>query len=236
MKIIVSPAKTQDFMPGGPKELSVPAFEREALFLADRLSDLTKDELGRLMKIKGELLDRTCESYRDFSAKEKKAALWTYSGEVFKQLGLEEYTSEEIRYLDEHLLILSALYGVLRPRDGIRPYRLDMTMKVPQVNLYQWWSTQMSEVFSKDEVILSLASKEFSKMVPYPLVEVLFKQKTPGGGHKEVAIYSKQARGLMLRYMVKQNVKQPGELRHFRESGYRYEEVLSGENRMVFVR
>lgn len=236
MKIIVSPAKTQDFHTPAPLAVSEPRFSEEADLIAREIKALSREELGVRMKIRGKLLDQTYEDYQKFPEASGKAALWTYRGEVFRQLDLSAYSDGILEYLDGHLLILSALYGILRPRDAIRPYRLDMGMKVMENSLYRFWSDKVLAAMDPHEPVLNLASKEFSKMVPRDMVTVYFKQKTPEGGLVEVAMHSKQARGQMLHFMAVNRVADPAGLKGFVESGYRLDESLSDENRMVFVR
>jgi hypothetical protein len=236
MKIILSPAKTRNFDPSGPESVSEPRFYKEAAMISREIMTLSREDLGARMKIKGVLLEQTYGDFQGFFEAAGKAALWTYRGEVFKQLALSGYSPGVLAYLDEHLFILSALYGVLRPRDAIRPYRLDMTMRVMDRSLYQFWSDKVPEVFDPREVIVNLASREFARMVPLPMVTVHFKQKTPEGGLVEVAIHSKQARGRMLHFMAVNRVEDPAGLKKFNEARYVFEASLSDEREMVFVR
>jgi len=147
-------------------------------------------------------------------------------------LNLIDYNRIQLEYLQENVVILSALNGVLNPFDGIKPYRLDMTMKPCGVDLYKFWDF---DSYFSEEVIINLASKEFSKLVTKNKVDILFLEYK-NDKYVNIATYSKQARGLMLDYMIKNNVRLIADIKEFSLNGYKYSESESSVSSLVFVR
>lgn len=237
MKIIISPSKTQDFNRSIDRELTEPVFTKKAEELVDLIKTFTKKELGKRLKVKGDLLEKTFLKYQDYNMEKSKAAILAYTGQVFKGLDIENYNKEEFDFLNNHLYILSALYGILKPFDKIKPYRLDMKMKAfDDKSLYSYWQEDITNEFKEEKLIINLASKEFSKLVDKPMITIEFKEKSKEGKYKTIGTYSKQARGKMLDYIIKNKIKDIKMIKKFNEDDYAINKELSNKDLLVFTR
>lgn len=232
MKIIISPAKVQDGQYQLDRPLEEIYFPKKQGKLNKLLKGLSKNEIGQLMKIKNKLLDTT---YVHLHSKlTKQHAINLYNGIVYKEINVNLYDDAQLMYMNEHLRILSAKHGVLRPLMGITPYRLDMTMKLDGINLYHYWQTSMDQYF-KDETIINLASVEFSKMIPYPMVNIHFKEWI-NDQYKIVTVRAKKARGLMVDYMITHMIGDIEGIKAFDEDGYSFNPTLSDDSNIVFTK
>ncbi|ERJ11218.1 YaaA family protein [Haloplasma contractile] len=235
MKIIMSPSKTQDFS----KDLSLVTTTREFKTKTDELldiiNDLSKEDIATIMKIKGTLLEDTYQNYQNYVNLPTNKAITSYTGAVFKGLEIDHYTKTEQDYLNDHLRILSALYGVLKPTDEIKPYRLDMKMKILDEGLYSFWTETITELFKKENLIINLASNEFSKLIKLPMITINFKEHK-NGIYKVIGAYAKKARGKMIHYMIKNQVQDIETIKQFNTDGYAYNRDLSSEKDFIFTR
>lgn len=243
MKIILSPSKTRNIKFDNliRKDTTIPLFKEEADYIANQIKEIDIEDLGRIMKIKKDLLNNTFKNYLNFENSEELPAIHSYSGIVFNEIQLDELNNEQVNYLVSNLRILSALYGVLRPFDDIKNYRLDMNTKVLDITNYQFWKEKINEesigldVESK-ELVLNLSSEEFSKMLPFKYVKVDFKEKSEDDSYKIVGIYAKKARGKMVNYLVLNRIETLEEVRKFNVDGYAYNKELSNDSNIVFTR
>lgn len=167
--------------------------------------------------------------------------LASYTGIVFKELGWQTYDSMHWAYAQEHLRILSALYGVLKPLDVMSHYRLDFLTKIPGLKLYAFWYQAMQQYFEREDLIINLASKEYSKLIDPKsfggkILDVVFLDEQSDGRQKIVTVHAKQARGLMANYMVENLIEAPEHLKEFNEAGYQYDQSQSSPYSYVFVR
>lgn len=233
MKIIISPAKIQTGTDGLNRPFRQPSYHKQTKILDDRLSKMSKESLGKLMKIKGKLLNDTYDNLHN--KKGLQHAINLYNGIVFKEINMNTYDEVQLTYMQKHLRILSAYYGVLQPDTGIHPYRLDMTMKPDAQNLYVYWDETVNQCFKKEEVIINLASIEYSKMVKKPMINIFFKEEQSDESYKIVTVRAKKARGLMVDYMITHLIEEPEQLKYFNEVGYEYCEGQSTETDYVFV-
>ncbi|MCK8059914.1 MULTISPECIES: YaaA family protein [unclassified Fusibacter] len=238
MKIILSPSKLQK------NELvetmqTKSAFDKgKAQHLKDLISSLTYEELGRLYKIKGKLLDQT---FDNFHSKEKQCGhvIASYNGIVFNEINWRSYDPVQTQYLVDHLVVLSAMYGVLEPNSLIEPYRLDMTTRPSGINLYEYWQEQVDRYFSTENLIINLASVEFSRMLKNhkkKMLNIHFKEEQSDGKLKIVTVHAKQARGLMVDYLVSHCINNPEEIKKFSEAGYAFSQSLSSSEDFVFIK
>ncbi|MCH4890886.1 YaaA family protein [Acidaminobacter sp. JC074] len=231
MKIIISPAKVQDGSFQFERPYSKVCFPKKKNELHGLIKDHTKEQMGKLMKIKNKLLDTTYKIYQE--PQETKHAVNLYNGIVYKEINTNLYDDLQIMYMNEHLRILSAMYGVLEPLTGIKPYRLDMTMKPEKKNLYHYWDKEINDYF-KDEVIINLASVEFSKMIKKDMINIHFKE-LHDDTYKIVTVRAKKARGLMVDYMITNMISDVEGIKGFDEAGYRYKPEMSDEWNLVFT-
>ncbi len=231
MKIIISPAKTQNGKKKINADLTEIIFKEKSEHLFSILENYSKKELSELMNIKNKLLDTT---YSNFEKEDLYMAITLYNGIVFKEIDSSSYDKVHLQYLKEHLRILSAVYGVVKPFDGIRKYRLDMTMHPNNINLYNYWKDEINDYFS-DELIINLASNEYSSMIEKKMINIYFKEKIDEK-LKVKTVYAKKARGLMVDFMVRNTIYSLEDLKRFNEMGYQFSKEHSTENDLVFIR
>lgn len=239
MKIIIAPSKTQDTSLKEQVE-GIKIIDKEktdALFTL--IKSFSKSELMSLMKIKNKLLDETYALFQKWpQGLVYKQAIEMYRGIVFKELGVLSYTRSQVQYMNKHVIILSAMYGILKPHSLIYPYRLDMTMKPNNMNLYNYWQETIDSCF-EDEPIINLASREFSQMVQKQkghMIAIDFKDRGDKGNLKTVSIYAKKARGKMLDMMIKEEVDDFRKIKSFVIDGYCFNKDKSNDHHYIFVR
>ncbi len=233
MKIILSPSKTQDFQKPFDGPMTTPLFTAESIRLNNRLKRMSKKAIADMMQIKDNLLDDSISMIKEFPAGKPKQAVAAYTGLVFKYFDLSAYDETAFNYLNNHLFILSAKYGALRPLDGIHPYRLDMKMKPSGLSLYDYWQKEMDQLFTSEDLIIDLASNEFSKMVSGNKITVGFRT-LQDGKYKNLATYSKMARGMLLHQMVLNQTNTIDALKALTFDDYSYSSALSNEKTIIF--
>lgn len=182
---------------------------------------------------------------RDFSKlNEALPAMFSFNGEVYRGLDAETLTDGDIEFAEEHLRIISGMYGVLRPLDGLLPYRLEMGTKITvnrKPNLYKFWGDELAQYFNEiKEPILNLASNEYFKAVntkklKVPVTQVEFKDEK-NGVFKTISFWAKQARGEMARWVIQNRIVNIGDCRAFAENDYYFAEEESTENHLIFHR
>lgn len=222
MKIILSPAKTYQ-----TKTQTISLLEEDLMFkneasrLYRKLKSLSVDDIKQAMSLSDKLSLETHQLYQNHKETQTKtAALEHYSGLAYRQLNLLAYTQDQLNYLDEHLRILSALYGILRPRDGIHPYRLDFTMSLPDLKLRSLWKKKINQYFKNEDWILNLASEEFSSLIQHPNMHSVEFYDQKNGKHFINAAEAKKARGLYLEQCTLQKVQNIHELKNLSIFGY----------------
>ena len=254
MLIIISPAKTLDYK----TSISIQG-ETEAPFLKESeklikvLKKLNPNDISELMKVSSKIAylnhDRFAQWQLPFPTGTTRQALLAFKGEVFNGLDAYSFSQEEMDYAQEHLRMLSGLYGVLRPLDVMMPYRLEMGTKLAQgknKNLYEFWGDKITKNIQeslneqKQKVLVNLASNEYYKSVKASKIKAriitpIFKE-AKGDQYKVIAIFAKKARGLMSRYIIKNRIEEPEEIKLFNKAGYFYNETLSTENEFIFTR
>ncbi len=253
MIAIISPAKTLDFENPVTVEETLPRFKTEANKLVKELRKKEAGDLQKLMKISEDLAQLNVERFDNFSTTKRpsyaKPSAFAFKGDVYRGLDIESLNEKEIDYLQNHLRILSGLYGVLRPFDVIQPYRLEMGTSLKMngySSLYEFWGDKIARALTRDlkeqsdDIIINLASNEYfkatdNKALKGRVVDVAFKDFS-NGKYKIIAVYAKMARGMMVRYMAKNNVTQVDELKGFDYDGYSFDEKDSSDNLLVFKR
>lgn len=249
MIVLLSPAKTLDFereLP--PLTVSVPHFAEEALALAESAADLTEERLGKLMHISPRLAKLNAERFRDFADLPERQALFAFAGDVYT--GFEAYTLDEagVAFAQNHVRMLSGLYGLLRPLDAIRPYRLEMgTRWAPQHKcLTDWWGDRIADVLRAQlaeqgsDVVLNLASLEYfaavkGKLSGVRVIEVEFREPGPDGP-RFISFNAKRARGMMARWLCEHHITDVEAMRGFDSDGYRFDAAESDADRWRFTR
>ena len=252
MKIIISPAKSLDFESSAKTSVyTQPSFLKESSLLNEKLKVLSKKKLSDLMKISPALADlnydRNQNWHQPFSLENSKQAIYAFTGEVFRGIDIASLAEEKIPLLQDRLRILSGLYGLLKPLDLIQPYRLEMGTRInigKADNLYKFWDSNLADALNNEmkdgDLLINLASSEYFKAVPKkvlktPMITPVFKE-LKNGDYKIVMTYAKKARGLMVRYIIENDVNTLEELKGFHTEGYAFTESLSTETELVFTR
>ena len=248
--ILLSPAKSIKSITS-PHSISWtdPLFAKQTEELANGLQKLSVSELKALYKVSDNIAHLNFERYRDWNTPTanhgSRGALYQFDGDVYKKLNVSELNLDSIRYLQKHLSILSGLYGLLRPLDQIKPYRLEMGTKWgirPNEYVGKYWKPLLTEYIqsTKPNFIVNLASNEYStaidkKMFQEQWVDIHFLQYKDGK-YRNVGIYAKQARGLMTRFMAQQSIDNRADLKLFNLDRYELKEDQSNDNTLTFVR
>ena len=254
MLIIISPAKTLNFDKQNLTEtFSQAEFLGKSKELVNELRKLKPNEIGELMKISPKLAYLNFERFQQwktpFTNYNAKQALLAFKGEVFTGINVDNYNSEDLEYSQEHLRILSGLYGVLKPLDLISAYRLEMGTKLAigtHNNLYEFWDDKITKSLNTaikkqgDNILINLASNEYYKAVKLnklkaEVISPVFKD-AKNGQYKIISIYAKKARGLMTSFIIKNKISNPEELKLFDSAGYFYNDKLSKPGQPVFTR
>ena len=245
MKIIFSPSKEmreENIFESKKIEFTESKFKDKTNILIGILKEKSLSEIENIMKLKGELLNKTYKDIQDYDKLKFIPAISMYYGVSFKELNLEDYSEKSLKYLKNNLLILSALYGVSLAFDLLKKYRLDMTMSIIDKGLYNFWKKDIndyiSNILSKDEVLLNLASGEFSKMIDnkkISMINIDFKEEKDGA-YKSVSTYSKKARGQFLNYLIKNQIANLEDIKKIKLDGYSLNNALSDEKNFIFTR
>ncbi len=254
MLMVISPAKTLDYTsPLATEEYSQPRFLEQSAQLIEILRKLSPNELAELMKLSDKLaglnVARFTEWQPEFTLENARQAILAFKGDVYTGLDAASLSTEDFQYTQQHLRILSGLYGVLRPLDLMQPYRLEMGTRLQNPegkNLYEFWGERLTESLNqclaeqKADVLLNLASNEYFKAVKpkqlnATLVNVDFKD-FKNDQYKIISFYAKKARGIMARYVIKNKINSLDALKNFTEQGYYFSAEQSKPNHLVFLR
>jgi cytoplasmic iron level regulating protein YaaA (DUF328/UPF0246 family) len=208
MKIIIAPSKTQSVL-NNCLSFNQPKHLEKSLALFATLKTLSQEELAQVMKIKGKTLEQVYALYQDFdpATSPRQSAIHLYTGVVFEGLTLSSYSPEQVKFMNDHVRILSAMYGVLKPSDCIYNYRLDFTMKFNDVHLNDYWRDDILNEFQDEDLILDLASTEFSQFLK-PIQHKLHKVEfidVVNGREKVISYKAKKLRGLLLNHVIHHN-------------------------------
>lgn len=253
MLVIISPSKTMTMSDASEQHTTLPDFNKEYRQLLGILQKKSKPALQTLMKISDKIAREVWENLQSFpealTNENASPAALSYRGDVYLGLQANLFTADDWSFAGRHLRILSGLYGVLRPSDLVRPYRLEMglSMKIGKSeNLYKYWgkkiALKLKTEIEKQEinVLLNLASGEYMKSVNlkalgHPVVDVDFREEK-NGKLTSNSFTNKRMRGVMARYIIQHRVNHPEVLKSFSEEGFRYREEWSSPGHFVFVR
>ncbi len=254
MLLVISPAKNLDYeTPLPTRKHSKAQLLDEAATLMEDLRQLAPHELSKLMHISDKLgtlnYDRNQAWQPPFTLKNARQAVLAFKGDVYLGLNAYEMDDDDLTFAQEHLRILSGLYGLLRPLDLVQPYRLEMGTKFATArggDLYSFWGDKITEALNKQlkkletPVLINLASNEYFKSVkPKALkaevITPVFKDYK-NGQYKVISFYAKKARGLMSAYIIKHRLTDPQGIKAFDTAGYGYNEAMSSAREWVFTR
>ncbi len=245
MKIIFSPSK--EMRENNIIDLKINSkkinFEKKTEILVGTLQNLLQEDIEKIMKVKNKLLFETINNIKNYFSLKEIPAISMYNGVAYKKINLENYKIDEINFMEENLIILSALYGALSPLTLTKKYRLDMTMKLAEFNLYNFWKEDVNKFITKkleeDEVLLNLASNEFAKMIDKKIVKnfvsIDFKD-FKDGKYKSISSYVKQARGSFLNEIIINKITSLEKIKKISVDEYIFNSELSTKNKYIFTR
>ena len=255
MIIVLSPAKTLDFDSPLPTDKHTkPRFQSEARQLVEILRGKSEQEISKLMNLSPKLTKLNVERYRNFSGRatttNARPALLAFRGDVYQGLQADQFDARDLNYAQDHLRILSGLYGVLRPLDLMQPYRLEMGTSLPNEagrDLYAFWGDRITRALNeelanqKPKALINLASNEYFGAVNEDLLDgrivtPVFKDRAKSGDYRVLSFFAKRARGMMASWIIRERVDTLKGLTGFAEEGYRYSAEQSEPDRPVFLR
>lgn len=255
MLFTLSPAKKLDYdTPVDTHGATQPLFVEQASRLIDVLKTKTSQDIAGLMSLSESLAELNARRYAEwqpvFTDKDSRPAIRAFNGDVYEGLDAASLSAGDLAWMQGHLVILSGLYGALRPLDMMRPYRLEMGTRLAvgkARNLYQFWdgtiASYLNERLSAQEgepVLVNLASEEYFKAVRRDVLQARVVQCVfedwKRDAYKIISFHAKRARGLMMRFAAEQRARTPDDLRAFDLEGYAYDESVSDTDRLVFRR
>ena len=254
MLMVISPAKTLDYeSPLATQRFTQPALLEKSHQLIDVARDLSPAQISSLMGISDKLAHLNADRFNQwqppFSLENARQAILAFKGDVYTGLQAETFSDDDFDFAQQHLRMLSGLYGLLRPLDLMQPYRLEMGIKLANPagkDLYGFWADLLTEKLNEaiaeqgDDVLINLASDEYFKAIkPKKLNAELIKPvflDEKNGKFKVISFYAKKARGLMSRYVIQNRLTNPAQLKKFDVDGYFFDTAESKDNELVFKR
>lgn len=254
MIITLSPAKLQDFDSEIKSDLkSDLLYPKEADYLIDLLKDYKSEEIAKLMTISPKQATDVFQKIQGYhlSRTPQRQAIFAYNGIAYLGLDAKTFDKDDLQFAQEHLTIVTGLYGALRPLDMIKPYRLEMKIKLANDkgnDLYKFWKEEINNYFGKrlqsdDNIWVNLSSDEYSKVIDLKLlpkgvrkITPLFKEEQADGSFKQIVVYAKKARGMMSRYIIKNKLTNVEDIKGFGEEGYLFNPHLSDDKEWIFTR
>ena len=249
MLVVVSPAKKLNMTPTEGVSPTEPAFSENAQELAGVARQLSLGALQKLMGLSVNLAQLNADRFAAFGSQDTKAAALAFAGDTYQGLEAATLDGDEMIWAQDHLRILSGLYGVLRPLDAIEPYRLEMGSRLKTAkgaSLYAYWGVKLSEALNAQTVktdaqaLVNCASQEYfravdlARLTPQVITPVFMERKA--GQAKIISFYAKKARGAMARYIVQHRLTDPEGLKDFDSGGYTYQPEQSDAKKWLFLR
>ncbi|MDQ6986032.1 MAG: YaaA family protein [Candidatus Dojkabacteria bacterium] len=252
MVFITSPAKTQDFTKKIISKLSSePVYLAKANKIATNIKKLDKNAFKSFLKVSDKLADLNYERFESWSSAIEKPAIEVYKGEIYKQFEAHNFNEQDHVYLQKHLRIITGMYGILKPYDFIKPYRLEMKANIEKLNLskptlYKFWSTlvtndlnlEMVKYKKESRFVINLASGEYSKVIDIKklkgkFINIEFRQ-TKNSVTKNIGLYAKQGRGSFIDFLIKNKINDIEGVKKFNLGGYKLEQI--NDNSLFFVK
>ena len=254
MLALISPAKTLDYTTALPTDTHTqPRLLEQSQQLIDVCRKLSATEIASLMTVSEKIANLNVERFRDWNAEfdfsNARQALFAFKGDVYTGLDAYHLKDQDIDFAQQHLRMLSGLYGLLRPLDLMMPYRLEMGTKLKNSrgnNLYEFWGSIITDQINQDlaeidaKLLVNLASDEYYKSLNEKKIQaeiikpVFLDQKN--GKYKVISFYAKKARGLMARYLIENKLSQVEQLKAFDSEGYYFDAESSSDKELVFKR
>lgn len=254
MLVVISPAKTLDFeSPARTAVSSTPELLKDSETLIKQLRKYSPSDLSELMGLSDKLAVLNSTRYEawhlPFTPANAKQALLAFRGDVYQGLDADSLTAKDDTFAQQHLRILSGLYGVLKPLDLIQPYRLEMGTALATKkgkDLYHFWGNKLTDLINAElaaqqyDTLINLASNEYFKAIQPKrlnarIITPVFKDEK-NGKYKVISFFAKKARGMMTRFIIKKRITNPEKLKNFSDGGYRYNPQMSSDREWVFSR
>ncbi len=254
MLIVISPAKTLDLESKYKKVSNTkPEFLTDSRKLVKIMREHTSDDLKQLMHISEAISTLNVERFKNwktpFSEANARPSIFTFKGDVYTGLEVENFSAADLKYSQEHLRILSGLYGLLKPLDLMQAYRLEMGTSLENErgkNLYAFWGDKITHAVNRDlqaqhdEVLINLASNEYfsvldTKLLKADVITPIFKDYS-NGKYKVISFFAKKARGKMAAWIIQNRIKDLDSLKGFKQEGYKYSKDESSAQKPVFLR
>ena len=249
MLVVISPAKKLNTNLSISAVPTKPMFSKNATELASIANRLTLSELKNLMGLSDNLAELNSARFASFGNQISFPAAFTFAGDTYKGLNANTFSEADIEWAQNHLRIISGLYGLLRPLDKIEPYRLEMGSKLKTEqgnNLYEYWNKTIALEINKlsrktnAKILVNCASQEYFQAVDMTTLKLkvinpIFMEKK-NGENKIISFYAKKARGLMARYIIENKLREISDLKKFNLENYNYQKELSTETNLIFLR
>ena len=247
---VISPAKSMNFKDLPPGNISSRLIEsREMTKTLQALKKFSTQNIIESMKVSKKIARLNYERFQNFETLPEKQAIYAYNGDVYNNIDTEDLKKNSLSFSQEHLRILSALYGVLKPLDMIRAYRLEMSSKIPNLapkGMNLFWQKNITERINlelekhKNKFLINIASNEYSasintKMLDAAFINVYFREARDGK-LKNTALNSKRARGMLADYIIKNQLDHPDDVKTFNKSDYKFNKTLSDSNNFYFTK
>lgn len=247
---IISPAKSMNFRDNPPSEASSKITKSQEMSKTlQALKKFSIKDIMNSMKVSEKIAELNYDRFQNFENLPQKQAIYAYNGDVYNNIDTETLTSDSVAHSQKHLRILSALYGVLKPLDMIKAYRLEMSTKIPKLaprgmNLF-WQKSITNHINSelrthKNKFLINIASNEYSAsidntLLDVPIINIHF-METRNGKLKNIALNSKRARGMFADYIIRNQLDHPDEIKTFNKSDYIFNKTLSNSNNFYFTK
>lgn len=254
MLSLISPAKKLEFkVENIPAKASLPLFLNDTEELLQICKNLTKSDLKNLMSISDALAELNISRFKNFdinhTEQNSKPALYAFKGDVYSKIEVSKYQATDLNFAQDHISILSGLYGILRPLDYIQPYRLEMGTSLHTKrgeDLYDFWGSKIADYINdalakhKNPYLINLASSEYFKAVKstnikFPIINIQFKENKDGQ-FQIIGLLAKRARGMMVDFIIKNKIDNPQPLKDFNMENYSFSASHSDNNNFVFIR
>ncbi|WPY00933.1 YaaA family peroxide stress protein [Candidatus Trichorickettsia mobilis] len=244
---IISPAKSLDWKSAVKLSIGTePLFTEQTTELVEIIQQLSVSQLQKLMNVSDKIAELNYRRFSDFADLPVKQAIFAYDGDLYKKIDKSAIRVAQADFLQQHIFIISGLYGVLRPLDYIKPYRLEMSQQLPGTNLYDFWRTIITEHINlslkqhQTPYLINLSSMEYANVIDknlliYPMINIYFKEEH-NGKLRIIGLNAKKARGLMVDFIIKNSIDTTEMLKTFIGGGYQFNVHASSEFDWVFIK
>ncbi|MDG1436296.1 MAG: YaaA family protein [Rickettsiaceae bacterium] len=247
---IISPSKSMDFETKAPSSVSSQIKKNTNTDLVLKsLQSLSVNNIASIMSVSQKIAGLNYDRFQEFQTAPEKQALFAYTGDVYKNIDTNDLSDSDLNFAQNHLRIFSALYGILSPLDKIKPYRLEMSNKLPEIapkGMNHFWKEQITQrlklelVEHKNKTLINLASNEYSAsidpaLLEAPIINMHFREERDWV-LRNIALNAKRARGMLSDYIIRNKLDSPNDLKSFNMNGYKFDSEKSDENNFFFIR